>query len=298
MDWRGLLSCELWLTFDILFGLGLGLLILRSGVADRLMRRLVPHLRRAGIGPVVGMALTMSLGSAKAGAAYISSSLDHGKVSAEQARWGTLALSFPAYLHRWPTTMVMASSMAGAAGAVFGMILLLRSAARFALILLILKRGGSAEDVPFEEESASEPRRAGFNRKLLRTLPIAWFFFAVAYMLVPWADALIKRWLMAGSFLPLAGLTVAAASIAHVSAALALASGSLASGDLNVAQAVFALLLGNSFGIVTRLFRQNAGYYFGLFDRETAQWMLIWNFITTAGFAAFSIVLAAIPLVF
>ena len=298
MDWKGLLLGELWLTFDILFGLFLGFAILKSGIADRLMKGLIPHLRRAGIGPVLGMALTVSLGSAKAGAAYIASALDNDRISEKEAKWGTLALSFPAYLHRWPSTMVMSASMAGLSGAIFGAILLLRSAARFILIIWILKRGGCAETAVEEEPSAGSAREIKFNKKLLRTLPLAWCFFAAAWMLVPWAEELIKHWLLAGKMLPLAALTVAAASIAHVSAALALAGGSLAHGDLTIAQAVFALLLGNSLGIVTRLFRQNAGYYFGLFSRGTAQWLLLWNFITTAGFALLSIALAAIPLFF
>ncbi|MCD7876318.1 MAG: hypothetical protein LUH49_05030 [Cloacibacillus porcorum] len=285
MDWRGLVAGELRLTFDILFGLLIGFAVLRSGLADRLMRRLVPHLRKAGIGSELGMALTLSLGSAKAGAAFIASALDSGKLSERSAKWGTLLLSFPAYLHRWPSTMVMATSMAGVSGAIFGSILLLRSAARFVQVLFILKRGGAAKDIRF-------------NKRLLKTLPIAWFFFAVAYMLVPWAESTIKEWLQAGTILPLAALTVAAASIAHVSAALALAGGSLAAGELTIAQAVFALLLGNSFGIVTRLFRANAGYYFGLFSREMAKQLLFWNFTTTAGFAVLSIALAALPLLF
>lgn len=295
MDWRGLAYGELRLTFDILSGLFLGFIVLRTGLADKFMRRMMPHLRRAGIGPVLGMALTMSLGSPKAGAAYIASALDNGKISEPQAKWGTLLLSFPAYLRRWPSTFIMSASMAGISGAIFAIILVLRSAARFVWIASVLKRGGSAE-LECEAVSDRSAKNVKFNMKLLRTLPIAWFFFAIAYMLVPWAEEMIKRWLLAGTVLPLAALMVAAASIAHVSAALALAGGSLAAGDLNIAQAVFALLLGNSFGIVTRLFRQNAGYYFGLFSKKMAQDMLIWNFITTAGFALISLVLAALPL--
>ena len=295
MDWRGLVAGELRLTFDILFGLLIGFAVLRSGLADRLMRRLVPHLRKAGIGSALGMALTLSLGSAKAGAAFIASALDSGDISERSAKWGTLLLSFPAYLHRWPSTMVMATSMAGASGAIFGAILLLRSAARFVLILFILKRGGAAEEAA-EARQEGSARDIRFNKRLLKTLPVAWLFFAIAYMLVPWAESAIKEWLLAGTILPLAALTVAAASIAHVSAALALAGGSLAAGELTVAQAVFALLLVNSFGIITRLFRANAGYYFGLFRKETAQWLLFWNFATTAGFAVLSIALAALPL--
>ena len=181
MDWRGLVAGELRLTFDILFGLLIGFAVLRSGLADRLMRRLVPHLRKAGIGSALGMALTLSLGSAKAGAAFIASALDSGDISERSAKWGTLLLSFPAYLHRWPSTMVMAASMAGASGAIFGAILLLRSAARFVLILFILKRGGEAEEAA-EARQEGSARDIRFNKRLLKTLPVAWLFFAIAYI--------------------------------------------------------------------------------------------------------------------
>lgn len=297
MDWRGLLAGELRLTFDILLGLAVGAAVLKTGLADMLMKRLLPLLRRAGIGPVLGMALTISLGSAKAGAAFIASAVDGGRLAERPAKWGTLMLSFPAYLHRWPSTMIMASSMAGVAGAIFALTLLLRSAARFVMLIFILKRG---EHEAGMIDEASVPSAGGVKfdyRKLLRTMPLAWVFYAAAYALVPWAENALKEWLLGGAaFLPLAGLTVAAASIAHVSAALALAGGSLAAGDLSVAQAVFALLFGNSLGIVTRLFRANAGYYFGLFPKATAKWLLFWNFATTASFAAATLLLAALPL--
>ncbi|MCR4818307.1 MAG: hypothetical protein K5841_05060, partial [Fretibacterium sp.] len=71
--WQGLLRGELWLTFDVLLGLVIGDLILRLGLADRLMHRALPWLQRHGIGPVVGLALTLSLGSSKAGAALLAS---------------------------------------------------------------------------------------------------------------------------------------------------------------------------------------------------------------------------------
>lgn len=297
MDWSGLLRGELRLTFDILAGLAVGMLVLRSGLADKLMKRLLPFLRRAGIGPVLGMALTISLGSAKAGAAFIASALREGRIGERPAKWGTLMLSFPAYLHRWPSTMVMAVSLAGLPGAIFGVTLLVRSAARFVLLAAILKRG-EGEGGELTEEAAGSARNMKFGTRMLKTLPIAWFFYGVAYALVPWAEEALREWLLGGTaFLPLAGLTVAAASIAHVSAALALAGGSLAAGDLSVAQAVFALLFGNSLGIVTRLFRANAGYYFGLFSKETAKELLFWNFATTAFFALLTLAAAAVPLI-
>lgn len=295
MDLKALLRGELWLTFDILLGLLIGDLVLRWGLADRLMRRMMPWLRRHGIGPLVGLALTLSLGSAKAGAAVLASALSEGRIDRHTALWGTLSLAFPAYLRRWPATLVLSVSMTGLVGGIFALVLILRSLVRFALVVCVLRSRESGE-LPREEVPDRRRMGWGFYRKLGVTLPLAWFFYAVAFALVPYAESAFRRWFMGGSFLPLAGWAVAAASVAHVSAALALTGGSLAAGELSAAQAVFALLLGNGLGIVTRALRQNAGYYFGLFPAGLARTMLFWNVGTVALLAGLSLALAAVPL--
>ena len=295
MEWKVLLRGELWLTFDILLGLLIGDVVLRWGLADRLMRRMMPWLRRHGIGPLVGLALTLSLGSAKAGAAVLASALSEGRIDRHTALWGTLSLAFPAYLRRWPATLVLSVSMTGLVGGIFALVLILRSLVRFALVVCVLRSRESGE-LPREEVPDRRRMGWGFYRKLGVTLPLAWFFYAVAFALVPYAESAFRRWFMGGSFLPLAGWTVAAASVAHVSAALALTGGSLAAGELSAAQAVFALLLGNGLGIVTRALRQNAGYYFGLFPAGLARTMLFWNVGTVALLTGLSLALAAVPL--
>ena len=295
MELKALLRGELWLTFDILLGLLIGDVVLRWGLADRLMRRMMPWLRRHGIGPLVGLALTLSLGSAKAGAAVLASALSEGRIDRHTALWGTLSLAFPAYLRRWPATLVLSVSMTGLVGGIFALVLILRSLVRFALVVCVLRSRESGE-LPREEVPDRRRMGWGFYRKLGVTLPLAWFFYAVAFALVPYAESAFRRWFMGGSFLPLAGWAVAAASVAHVSAALALTGGSLAAGELSAAQAVFALLLGNGLGIVTRALRQNAGYYFGLFPAGLARSMLFWNVGTVALLTGLSLGLAAVPL--
>ena len=295
MEWKVLLRGELWLTFDILLGLLIGDVVLRWGLADRLMRKMMPWLRRHGIGPLVGLALTLSLGSAKAGAAVLASALSEGRIDRHTALWGTLSLAFPAYLRRWPATLVLSVSMTGLVGGIFALVLILRSLVRFALVVCVLRSRESGE-LPREEVPGRRRMGWGFYRKLGVTLPLAWFFYAVAFALVPYAESAFRRWFMGGSFLPLAGWAVAAASVAHVSAALALTGGSLAAGELSAAQAVFALLLGNGLGIVTRALRQNAGYYFGLFPAGLARSMLFWNVGTVALLTGLSLGLAAVPL--
>ena len=50
MDWQGLLKGELDLTLSIILGLAFGMVILRTGAADKLMKHMMPLLRRFGIG--------------------------------------------------------------------------------------------------------------------------------------------------------------------------------------------------------------------------------------------------------
>ena len=138
----------------------------------------------------------------------------------------------------------------------------------------------------------------GFAVRILKTLPLAWLFYALAFALVPPAEALLQSWLKSAVFFPLPALAISAASFAHMSPALALAGSSLSAGELTQAQALFALLFGSSLSMVTRLVRTNAGYYFGMFPRRLARDMLFWNVATTACFGLATLALAAIPLCF
>ncbi|MBR1896215.1 MAG: hypothetical protein IJ822_05490 [Pyramidobacter sp.] len=296
MNWERLLRGELSLTVDILIGFAVGAVVIRTGLADRLLRRLLPRLKRFGIGATLGAALTVSVGSSKAGAAVVASALDAGKISPRTAKWGTLLLAFPAYLRRWVSTMILACSLAHLAGGLFALTLLFRSAAKFALELFILNRG-EHDDRPLEELSVAKKESAKkFALRLLKTLPWAWLFYALAMLLVPPTERALHAWLKGSAFIPLPALAVAAASFAHVSAALALAGGSLAAGELTTAQAVFALLLGNSLSLLTRLVRTNAGYYFGFFPRQVAQSMLAWNVTASAALGLLTLAAAAVPL--
>lgn len=298
MNWERLLRGELSLTIDILIGFAVGVLVIHTGLADRLLSRLLPRLKRFGIGATLGAALTVSVGSSKAGAAVVASALDSGRISPRTAKWGTLLLAFPAYLRRWVTTMILACSLARLAGALFALTLLFRSAAKFALELFVLNRG-EHDDQPLEELAGTKKESVRrFAMRLLKTLPWAWLFYALALLLVPPAERALHAWLKGSEFFPLPALAVAAASFAHVSAALALAGGSLAAGELTTAQAVFALLFGNSLSLLTRLVRTNAGYYFGFFPRAVAQSMLAWNVAVSAALGLLTLALAALPLLF
>lgn len=298
MGWEKLLRGELILTLNIVVGLSLGTYVLRHGIARRLMKLLSPLLNRVGIAPDLGLALGVSLGSSRAGASLLASSLGEGRITRRTAKWGTLMLAFPAYLHRWPSTMILAAGMAGLPGSVFAMVLLLRSAARFVMLTAIARGGNSGSAVRFDAADAIKDcdLAADLVKRLKRTLPLAWLFYAAAFTAVPYAESFLRNNLGGYSILPLAGWTVAAASISHVSASLALAGGSLGAGELTAAQAVFALLLGNSLGIVTRAVRQNAAFYFGLFPKDLAREMLLLNIATQTPFVIITLLAAALPL--
>lgn len=299
MSWEKLLRGELILTLNIIAGLSLGTLVLRRGAVSRLLKLFSPLLNRVGIAPDLGLALGVSLGSSRAGAAMLASSLAEGRVTERSAMWGTLMLAFPGYLHRWPSTFVLAVSMAGLPGGIFASALLLRSAARFMALAAVLLREKTDGAPRFDCANVVNSDYSGIDlvKRLKSTLPLAWLFYAAAMTVVPYAESFLRENLGGFAVLPLAGWAVAAASVSHVSASLALAGGSLALGELDAAQAVFALLLGNSLGIVTRAVRQNAAYYFGLFPKELARRMLFLNIATQVPFVIITLFAAALPLI-
>lgn len=290
MNWQALLRGELLMTFNIVLGLAIGDAIMRLGLADRLMKRFMPHLERIGIGPVLATAMTVGIGSSKAGAALLAKALDDGRITREGAVWGTISLSFPAYLRRWPSTLVLCVSMTGTVGAIFAATLLLRSLGRF-LFVVLRARGSEHADFAVAETQRKPRSALSWYKGLLRTLPVAWTFYAVAFTLMPMLEAYLRENL-GGSILPIAGWGVASAALASISASLAMARGALTAGELGTAQAVFALLLGNGLGYVTRALRQNAGYFFGIFPAGVSKSILIRNVATMLPFTLASILIA------
>ena len=284
---------ELRLTLDIIFGLLAGEIILRLGLADLILKKF----SRLKIPSVTALAAAVSAGSSKTGAALIASALEKNQISEHDAIWSVLMLPFPSYLRRWVGTFILSLSMAGTAGAFLALSLLFRSAARF---FWAYKKLSSNKEITADINGAGKIKK-DFNlssliSRLIKTLPYAWIFFAATYSLVPMVNKFFENNMKFFSFLPLSGWTVAAGSVAHVSSALALAKGALLSGELSTAQAVFALILGSGLGTATRILRQNAGYYFGLFPPETARKMLAMNFLTVMPLIILNLIFAGLAL--
>ena len=291
-----LLQGELNLTLDIILGLLVGEIIILLGIADLILK----NFSRLKIPSVTALAVAVSAGSSKTGAAVIASALEKNQISEHQAIWSILMLPFPSYLRRWPGTFILSVSMAGKAGAFFALSLIFRSAVRFLWACKKLWMRNEESKIIREGDSqlAYKFSIKKFFVKLIKTLPYAWIFFALTYSLVPIIDKFFESNIKFLSFLPLAGWTVAAGSVAHVSSALALAGGALASGELNTAQAVFALILGSGLGTATRILRQNAGYYFGLFPAKTARKMLAMNFFTIMPLIILNLIFASLAFLF
>ena len=166
----------------------------------------------------------------------------------------------------------------------YALSMLFVAVSRFVIAFTFLKRGSEGESPATEpHDFSAKTHSMSLVKKLVKTLPLAWIFFALAYSLVPVMNRYLQDVFRSPgvlAFLPLAGWTVAAGAVVKVSAALAMAGGAMASGELSTAGAVFALVLGSGLGTATRILRMNAGYYFGFFPAKTAQKMLIMNFIT------------------
>lgn len=93
-----------------------------------------------------------------------------------------------------------------------------------------------------------------------------------------------------------AGMSIVAASISHVTAALSLAGGAMSAGTLSVTEVLFALILGSGFGTFTRILRQDAGYYYGLFSKGIATRMLVMNLATILPLIVMNLIFAGLAL--
>jgi hypothetical protein len=297
--WGKFLWAEVTLTANIAAGLVVGELILGLGVIDRLFAPLIPSLARWGIHGKIAAAMLMAVGAPRSGAALISGAYLDGEISRREATCGTLALAFPGYLRRWVGTAAIAAGIAGVAGVIFSVVILVRSACRFVWVVLILTRGGagctrSGGNIKKTELSARE--RAARTLKLLRrSLPWAWSFFALTYALVPFVDRAFSEYAVKSgfnAFLPLEGWAVAVSSIAHITAGLSSAAGAMSAGKLGVGQTVLALLVGNMAGSITRTMRQNVGYWVGIFPKDLIPGLLKWHMATTLTLEVISILIA------
>jgi hypothetical protein len=287
-----LLKGEFSMTAGIVFGLLAGELALRLRLVEALVKKFLPFMKTVGLGPLLGAALTVSIASSKAAAALLARGMEEKKISRNGVIWGTVSLSFPAYLRRWPSTLALCTSIAGRAGGIFAVTLLLRSLGRF-FFVIFKTRGSERGFAPMDVKEAEKITPSFWIKRLATTLPIAWAFYAAAFLIMPWLETFLKE-NIGGRLLPMAGWSVASAALAGISASLALARGALDAGELDTAQAVFALLLGNGLGYFTRALRQNAGYFFGIFPADISRSIFIWNMATMLPFVAVSLIISAI----
>lgn len=308
--WTQLLRAELLLTGNVLFGLAAGELILSSGIVDRLFAPLIPRLERRGVHRKAAAAMLVALASSRPAAAMLSSGYADGELTREEATFGALSLAFPAYLRRWVSTVTVAASIAGRAGLIYAAILLARSAARFTWTLWLLRRSAPVRDALTPPGAANFPgspgdgkpavisasaRRKRLLQMLVHSLPWAWLFFAFTYALMPQLEFLFTHRVAGAaffSFLPPEGWAVSVSALAHSTAALASAGGALKAGDLGVAHAVLALLVGNMIGTFTRVMRQNVSYWMGIFPREMMPGLVRWHLTTLLSLEILSIFLA------
>lgn len=308
VDWQGLLRGELTLILTVVAGLALGKLLLAASVPERVMRVLLPKGKSASrTHPDILFALAVSIGSARAGAAIVAESYRDGRVTEKEAVFGTLMQAFPGYLKRFLIMFPTAMGLAGLAGAVFSLIVLVRSFCRFVFFLFLVRRSPDStidtdclqdcENASFAPSDTSAPQRGSLSllRTLSLTLPLACTVYALAYMLSPSIQLFFQE---RGACFPLlssAGWTVAAASFAHVNAALGLAGGAIAAGTLTVAQGLLALLVGNMLAALSRVLRQDLAFWLGIFPGKMVRSLFFWNYFTLIALMLLSIALVAIP---
>ncbi|SMG12463.1 hypothetical protein [Dethiosulfovibrio salsuginis] len=273
VSFYGFVAGEARLTVSVLTGVFVGWVIVKLRVPQRALGKIGPLVCRCGLHPDLVVALALSLGTSRVATGMIASAYEKGDLDRDETVFGTLLLSFPGYLHRWVGTFGASVGLAGTAGALYALSLLLRSVVRFAFFLHLLVRARksfSSCAVQWEKEKPVPP----LWPMIKKTLPWGWGAFALVYWVMPIIEPYFYR---LGSSVPPVLLSVALAGIAHNTAALAAAGAGLSAGALSVGDAVFALLLGNLLGTFSRVIRQNLAFWAGVFPGRILVSLMLWH---------------------
>lgn len=269
----GFLLGEARLTVSVLFGILAGWWLIKLKVPQFILARIGPMVCRCGIHPDLVIALALSLGSSRVATGMIASSFERGDLDRDEVVFGTLLLSFPGYIHRWVGTLGISIGLAGTAGLIYALSLMLRSLVRFAFFLFLLvkkKRPFTSCLVEWDKEKPVPP----VWPMIKRTLPWGWGAFSLVYWGMPIVEPYFQQ--LSGSVPPVI-LSVALSGVAHNTAALAAAGAGLSAGSLSVGDAVLALLLGNLLGTFSRVIRQNLAFWAGVFPGKILTSLMLWN---------------------
>lgn len=269
----GFLAGEARLTISVLSGIVVGWWLVKLELPRIILMRIGPMVCRCGINPDLVVALALSLGSSRVATGMIASSFEKGDLGKDEVVFGTLLLSFPGYIHRWVGTLGVSMGLAGTAGLIYALSLLLRSFVRFMffLLLLVRKKGPAFKGVVGWEREKSIPP---LWPMIKRTLPWGWGAFALVYWGMPLVEPHLQKF---GGSIPPVILSVGLAGVAHNTAGLAAAGAGLSAGSLSVGDAVFALILGNLLGTFSRVIRQNLAFWAGVFPGRILTSLMLWN---------------------
>lgn len=304
MEVRDLIVGEARLTVGLLAGALTGELLMRLRLTEVIFKPIKTRLEAWGINQHALSAMAVALASPRVGAAMLASAHREGKITKDGAVFGTLCLAFPSYIKRWLATAPVAIATAGTLGLAYSVVLIARSAARFLLCLSLLRRKNSKSPDTEGNPTLGDinpPRWAGSGapvlqspslRVILRSLPMAWAFFAITFFLMPRIESTALR-LLGGAISPSA-LAVVTSALAHSAAALASAKGALSAGSISPSGALLALLVGNCLATFTRVLRQNMGYWVGIFPPGVLRPLAIWHLGTLLLFEALSLTVVAL----
>ncbi len=270
---------EIRLTASVSFGVFMGWVLIRYGIADKFLIGMGPRIRKWGFHPDIVAAFALSLGASRAATGFIAASGERGTLTEREVVFGTLILSFPAYLRRWLATLGASIGLAGMAGGIYSISLIVRSALRFFFFVWMIlreRRTISSKDIVDVAENpvGAVPSVWGM---LSRTLPWGWGCYGLVFWGMPFLEPVLREAGESVIVLSPTAWSVAVAGMAHNTAALAAAGAALSGGILSVPEAVLALLIGNFFGTLSRLVRQNLSFWSGVFPGKTLALLLLWH---------------------
>ena len=290
--------------FFMILGLGLAMIIEALGWTVSLGRLAAPLTRQANLPEVAAASFTTALVSNPAANGLLSEALDKKNISPRQLAVANLLNgSWPSFIVHLPTTLVVATTLAGRAGLAYTGIMFTAATLRLAgaaiLGRLILPVVESAPAAP----GAKAPRKAlseiwpGLRKRLSHRLTSLLGMAIPVYYLVTMAASLgffdtLRKYSAAhlpDFFLPAEAATLIIFSLtAEFSSGFVAAGALIQNSDLTTAQAAAALIIGNIIATPVRVLRWQLASFMGLFQARLGLVLIFCN----QGFRVLSLVLA------
>ena len=277
--WKRVIWPLIRLTGFISIGLFAGQIIEGMGWTDKLAVFARPFMRWGHLSRQMGAVFTMAFFSGTTSLSMLMSFHQERKLSRREITFSVLLNTFPSFFLHLPTTFFILLPLVGRAGAVYLILTFGAALLRLGVVItcthfILPESSGHYNEKTEEDKDWKKLLRETGKKFKARLSNILMIVLPVYLIVVLISDIGFFLWLrkfmalgISNAFIPVEAMSIVIFSlVAELTSGYAAAGAMLDAGNLDVFQAVLALLLGNIIAAPVRAVRHQMPYYMGIFS--------------------------------